>query len=266
MHRIKPLPTPSTQEKNRIVLRRASVADCIFFAGVDPESEEETLTMFLTRLQDPADFINPDHMTVQDRWTAKVWYWIQTSTTFERQISLTCACGAEHTHYTYDYRTIFQGFRSITGKPERPLEFHGEKYVVRCHDGLDAVALERLAMTREDAVAAHGPESGTVRGLEVQMDIAFVLRAVGVRRENFTSTAEYESAEAKLLESLTDSDYIEFRNLVINALDEMAHGIPLHYSKGRYACLAELPCPVSEVTTLARVPFRVIGDCVSLHL
>lgn len=231
---IPPFTLPS-RPATSITLKEATVSDCLDFADIDPDHEEEVTTLFLNRLQDKGTFVDCKTWTGEDRRFGLFWYWLHTVDDVEMPITYTCGhCGKSHT-YLQDYRKLADRFASINGLPERDIEFKGRTITVKPIDGAGQEALEalRLSLTGK-------------RTFRERIDLERVSLATGIPR--------IEIANLKL------QDYAELQDQTELALIDMYHGLESEQVEGQIIML--LPphqCPNTsdkEATTQVRVLFR----------
>ncbi len=141
---IPPFSLPSNPTK-KIALREATVSDALDFCDTDPNMEEHLTTVFLNRVQcvDPVHgFLDSSQWTADDRRLGLYWYWLHTTDEAITQLKYRCGhCGKSHT-VAYDMRKLAEGYKSITGKPEREFIFNGEAVLIRPLTGADVEALE----------------------------------------------------------------------------------------------------------------------------
>lgn len=233
-----------------ITLREATVEECIDFAGVDRNHEEEITTIFLNRLQDKASFLDAKKWTADDRRLGIFWYWRHTARDLDFHIptSYPCQhCGEDH-HYLADYRRLDEGYRQITGLPEREVEFKGEKLTVRPLNGEDMEALELLWLELRIIREKHGEESGKHGKKEAEIKLEEVCRAIGWTTEK-AGTLNYR-------------EYAELTEKVNAAQAEMVHGLESVYEGGSLQiCLPPHQCPNAtdkEAITRLWVTFRLV--------
>jgi len=217
----------------KITLKEATVSDCLDFADLDPDHEEEVTTLFLNRLQDKATFVDCSTWTGEDRRFGLFWYWLHTTDDTEVAITYDCGyCGGTHT-YLQDYRKLAEGYASITGLPEREFEFEDKRITVKPLVGTAMEALESLRM------------SVTGRRIYKElMNIERVALSTGIAR------TEIDGMKVKAFK--------ELQELTETAMMDMSHGLESDQVDGQISLI--LPphiCPeVKEGKTRVRVLFR----------
>lgn len=231
---------------NKIILKHATVADMIDFAGVDIGHEEELTSIFLNRLQDKETYSDAKLWTAEDRRLALFWYWLHTTKDYEQPLTYDCGhCGTQHT-FLFDYRKLSDGYQTIKGKPERDFEFQGDAVVVRPLDGNDMEILEAMRLELDAIREEQGTGSGAYHRQDALMQITRLQAATDYPREKIMA--------------LEADQFLEFAGMVYLALEDMTHGLESKYDNGRISLL--IPphqCPNvkdREATTRLWVFFR----------
>lgn len=231
---------------NTIILKHATVADMIDFAGVDVGHEEELTSIFLNRLQDKSTYSDAKLWTAEDRRLALFWYWLHTTKDFEQALSYDCEhCGIQHT-FLFDYRQLSEGYQTIKGKPERDFEFNDVAVTVRPLDGSDMEVVESMRLELEAIREEQGINSGAYRKLDALMKITRLQAATDYPREKIMA--------------LEIDQFSHFVETVHSLLEDMSHGLESKYHEGRISLM--IPphqCPNvkdREATTRLWVFFR----------
>ena len=232
---IPPFTLPSDQART-ITLREATVSECLDFADIDPDHEEEVTTLFLNRLQDKATFFDSKQWTGDDRRFGLFWYWLHTTDDVESAIVYSCRhCGKDHT-YLLDYRKLADGYTSIKGLPARDVTVQGRP--VLTVKPIDGAGQEHLETCRMALVGK--------RTIKDRLRVERLALASGL--------------PTKEILDMPHAEYADFCSQVESALDDMKHGLDSDYVDGTIEII--LPphqCPnIKEASTQVRVLFRAI--------
>jgi hypothetical protein len=249
---ISPFNLPSDPGKE-IRLREATVGDALDFADIDAGHEEAATTLFLNTVQDKATFYDAKLWTGEDRRFALVWYSLHTEQDTSNTVTYDCDhCGKEHT-FTYDLKELTADYADIKGKPERELEFEGQRIIVR---PLTGVCLEKLEMERL-ALADIETRKGVKSGEFCKQKAMINLRSLAMRCEFLG--LETSEKEKKIL-SLTVKTMERLIEGVGVRLTDMHHGLASEYKDGKIFLVSPAhTCPEKaeeEAKTRIRVPFR----------
>lgn len=248
---IPPFSLPSEPQK-KIVLREATVADAIDFAGIDPDHEEEVTTLFLNRLQEKEKETYQDSATwtADDRRLALYWYWLHVTKDTTVPLTYDCHyCGKEHT-YLQEFQELGNAYQTMVGKAQREIEFAGEKFTVRPLTGAAMENMEALRMQADFTRAAAGEESGAYRK-------ALAL----LRLEMFILCIEGDGVRDKIM-GMSHGLFSDLAGGVTDALAEMKHGLESVQEDGKiYLLMPPHQCPDhagndKEALTRLRVSFR----------
>lgn len=255
-----PFTLPEDPSK-KVLLREATVEDCIDFAGVDEGHEEEVTTLFLNRIQDKGTYSDSTTWTGESRRFALLWYWLHTTKDADVPHSYECShCGETHS-FLLDYRKLFDEYMAIEGKPERDIEFDGQKIVVRPLAGSDLEVLEgmRLALDGPETSGSYRRQLASIKLARFERCLEFVQTETVVEKvKQVFRGHKKEKLEASRLATLPVGKFEELVTMVQAKLEEMQHGLKSVYLDGQILLITPPhSCPnVKEATTRLRVPFR----------
>lgn len=256
-----PFNLPSDPAK-KITLREANVSDCIDFAGVTDDHEEEVTTLFLNRVQDKACYLDSATWTGEDRRFALLWYWLHTTKDPEVGHSYECShCGASHA-FLLNYNRFFEEYQTLEGKPERDIEFDGQKIIVRPLNGADLEALEcmRLALEGDETSGDYKKQLSAVHLERFERCLEFVQTETVIQKVKEVFRGHRTKPEQMKLSRLADmpfSKFEELAELVYVKLAEMEHGLKTVYIDGQILLVTPPhECPATGGMTRLRVPFR----------
>lgn len=248
---IPPFSLPSNPTK-KISMREATVSDALDFCDADPSMEELLTTVFLNRVQLSGERLDSKLWTADDRRLGLYWYWLHTVDDATTQLKYDCGhCGKPHA-ITYDMRRLADGYKAITGKPEREFEFNGELVMIRPLTGADMEALELMRLSIL-------PDTTKKEANKVQSRIR--LTAL-MRSLWFSSTGMDEDrivANEKKLLSMSMSDLKTLTGIAAVKMAEMEHGLETVLDKDDWRIFLIIHTKCDAKTggeTLLRVPFR----------
>lgn len=260
---------PSNPAVN-VRLREATVQDAIDFSAIDPNCEEEATSLFLERVQEKETYSDPRTWTGEDRRFALFVYHLNTTTYKSVPLTYTCSeCGKQHTE-DVPLVDIMNGYTPMQGKPFREFPHEGHNVIVRPLSGADLENIEkyrtdlemteaRLANDRLSNEERHHIE-GEVRAKRVRMAMYRVICCVDMPYLDDKGTPQSRRAQVEgVIRDMDASIFKEFMAKVMDALEDMRHGLRSSYENGQI--LLEIPdvkCqerPEVPGVTL-RYPFR----------
>jgi hypothetical protein len=248
---IPPFSLPSNPVK-KISLREATVSDALDFCDADPGMEEHLTTIFLNRVQAMgSEFYDSKLWTADDRRLGLYWYWLHTTDDAVIKLKYDCGhCGKPHS-IPYDMRKLAEGYKAITGKPERELLFGSETVMIRPLTGADMEAIELIRL-------AILPDTTKKEARKVQSRIR--LTAL-MRSLWFSSTGMDEdriASNEKRLLSMSMSELKSLADIAAQKMVEMEHGLEtvLDKDESKIFLTIRTKCEVNGGMTLLWVPFR----------
>ncbi len=245
------LKLPSNQ-KISLQLRNATVQDLIDLSDADPSCEEAVTTLFLSRLQDAGQKIDPLTMTADDRRLAVFWYWLHTTDDPEVPYTYECGhCGKEHT-FLQDMREVAAEYRDIEGKPRRELLFDDTALVVQPLSGADMERLESLYSQLDELE----PGTPAHRKMTAELKLARFELSISVAE----AKEDDRNSGSRFIRALNSGRFAAFVDAVNEKLAEMNHGLNTVYDEGEIKLITPPHrCPEikdREVSTRLRVTFR----------
>jgi len=249
---IPPFSLPSSPTK-KISMREATVSDALDFCDSDPQMEEQLTTIFLNRVQLPgAGFYDSKIWTADDRRLGLYWYWLHTTDDAIIQLKYECGhCGKPHS-VNYDMRKLSEGYKELSGKPERQFEFGLETVMIRPLTGADMEALESMRLQ----ILPDMPKK-EARKINSRIRLTALMRSLW-----FSSTGiddDRLAANEKKLLGLSMSEMKALASIASVKMAEMEHGLEtvLDDSDGMIFLVIRTDCEKKDGgTTLLRVPFR----------
>ena len=225
-----------------ITFRSPTVADCMAFAELDPNFEEQLTTQYLNTLQ-VNELNNSGEWTGEDRRTA-LW-WIFISSREDKSIGFSYHCDlCDEDHYpVINMTSIGETAVTITGRPFRDIEFkHGGKvYAAKVHP-LSGYSLEHLEQLKN---VRNSFDVGTVKYKKAANTLSLfeMLHSFDIG-DQCSDQNEALAFKKTLVESM-DVD-LEFRPLAASiemGLREMRHGLLTKYQDANYLMLGQrAPC------------------------
>lgn len=289
---IPPITLPSNPSQT-VKLRKPTMAEVIDFSGFDPAKTEKAITLYLNTVQEKDAYSDSALWTGDDRLTVLYWAMIhqnqETLSTFEYG----CKCGRRHSA-TIDMIELGNGYRKITGAPERDTEFDGEKITVRPLLGKHLEELENIRFpldeyeykmdslkTRlESLKSIHGPDSdeywsqmdeidafkrrkgpcaGWYHQLIRRLEILTVAFSIDFLEDNELDPDKRRRKKETRLEKMDYDRFASLAETVSQKIDEMDHGLNSSISQGRLWVVTRVACPEGEEVneTSIRLPFRI---------
>jgi hypothetical protein len=248
---IPPFSLPSNPATT-IYLREATVADCEQFADTDVRHDERLSTLVLRTLQSsPEHYSEPLDWTARDRQLAAFWYHAHTTNDTSIHLPYSCPhCGDEHDALV-QLTEIAALYSPIQGQAFRHIEHDGKQYEVR---PLDGHAMEELEALR--AELPGDPKSADYRRLLAiikRHELVASLADIDEKRVRDVRIGEVE----RMVRALPHSKALALHGLVIEAQEQMAHGLPSIISEGETLIFTpQIPCDKEAGrSTRLRFPF-----------
>lgn len=211
---------------NKIYLRQATVAEAMPFSDVSELHSEKMTTQFLNTIQLADRATDAKHWTEGDRLTALLWYWIHTAKEQSVSLSYSCQhCGQEHVNY-FPFRTLFEGFGDLAGKPFREYDFKDRKVIFKPVTGEGLEACEEVRREIQDTDISTGKLIPLTEQGKDQLTLERLLWSF-----NFLNEKDLDSRREWVM-NLTLNEYWELLDLMDEAAESMAHGIPHKWDEG----------------------------------
>lgn len=255
-------PLPSDISKI-ISFRAPTVADCMAFAELDPNYEEQLTTQYLNRLQE-SPLLDSGDWTGEDRRTALWWIFISSREDKTMSFSYHCdICDADH-YPVIDLTTLGETAMTVAGKPYRDVTItkDGKEHAIRVHplSGYALEHLEQIKNRRNEQIEGSGQYRIAANQLAMNELLHSFDVLAGAQPEGHNEALDFKR---DFVESMNvDSEFKPFSVAVELALRELRHGILCQYHDGGYLMLANRPACDKEDknrTYPILLPFRAVS-------
>ncbi len=233
-----------SQSNTVIRLREPTVQDCIDFAGLREEFEEQSTTKYLNQLQ-PSPINDSKYWTAEDRRTALWWIWIninEVGSTTAISYKYDCQhCEKEHAH-NVDMRELDHGVKMFQKLPVEGFSYldNDDKTVKYSVKPLNGLAVEYLELLRFNRLEVE-PESDKYKQLSAEIRVAEIACVMEfddeLERELEGDALPFNDkidARLKRLMSLPiSSKFAHIANDVTLALADLRHGLDCTITDGQ---------------------------------
>ena len=258
--------------KIKVRMHEATVADAMDFSGVDPNFEEEAISLFLERVQEKETYTDPREWTGEDRRFAVFMYHCNTTRDKTISLSFKCpVCGEKHTSDVL-LSDILGTYTPIEGDDFREFPYNGHNVIVKPMNGGDLETAEKLRydllLSREDLESKK--DTMTAEQRQVQENIIRD-KTVKLTMFNVLCRVDLPFLDEKLdkkgrrplvedfIKQMPAVDFKEFFENVSSAIAEMRHGLKMSYSDGQlFVEIPKVHCDNNPEAgeVLLRYPFR----------
>ncbi|WP_419238317.1 hypothetical protein ACN08P_23110 (plasmid) [Photobacterium leiognathi subsp. mandapamensis] len=234
-----PLPSDMTTV---IKFRVPTVADCMSFAELDINYEEQLTTQYLNMIQ-VGDINDAGNWTGEDRRTALWWIFISTREDKSIVYSYHCdICNEDH-YPSIDMTSLGETAVTINGQPYRDIEFSHDGKVIKANvhplTGYSLEHLEQLKNVRD----SHTQGTVPYRKAANELSLYEMLHSFDTENQPEDKN-EALAFKRQLVETMAvDSEFRPLAAKIEMALRQMRHGLLSKYKDGGYLLLAKRkPC------------------------